>query len=419
MTNQQKPVNNNPLCNQAKKTPATSPLVASMGVLINFLQAHFTSFPNVNILLAMLLGLCVIGEELHAEQSQTLLIPSQKMRVKTRVRLGKGWENFRVLHPNGEGFVIPIKVKVDKGYGNTYTGTGGISFGVSADGTVNSIHGYYDTSTTYMDVNWYSDDTFLLGSSISPGYYQIDVAGDLTGPAGRCGKSSVEGQGAKLVYQGSGYFPQRTYSNGWTVTVDLDECSACSQGTCEPGGVSAKLGSIDLSVGLGKSAMGISKASIRALYPTSGLTNPGFLNLDLNSDAELISISDTPRQVRLPSGLVDIQVIDSFAYELRFYSPASVGSKDENGIYLLTGQALKTVRISNPDASSTVFNRLAISETIGSQTRTSEYSYDVGAKSWTLTQPDGLGSEVVSTVETLSTTGNPCLLYTSPSPRDS
>lgn len=353
-----------------------------------------------------LLLLLIFASETKAQQTgQTLVFPNQRLHLKTKIKLGSGWEDFRVLYPNGASFVIPTRVMVEKTGGTSYTGTGGIEFFVEGNGVVSYIDTYYDEGTGYLDVSPVGD-RFIFGAGVFPGYYQINVSGELLGQNGPAGKAHAEGESAQII-QLPGLIPARNYQGGWTITVDFEDCSPCSSGDCEPGSTQAGLGSIDLSIGLGRSVLGGSVASIKAQYPNKGLGKPNFLNLKLSSDAELISSSNYPRQVRLPSGLVDIVVLDAYSYELLFYSPENVGAKDSSGFYQATGSHFRKVRIANPDASSTVFNRLHVTEFKCSGSKTTEYSYDAANNAWSLIRPDALGSETISTVETSTANGNP------------
>ncbi len=348
----------------------------------------------------------ISASETRAQQTgQTLVFPNQRLHLKTNIKLGSGWEDFRVLYPNGASFVIPTRVMVEKTSGTSYTGTGGIIFFVEGNGVVSFIDTYYDEGTGYLDVSPVGD-TFIFGAGVFPGYYQINVSGELHGPNGPAGKAHAEGESARVI-QLPGIIPTRNYQGGWTITVDFEDCGPCSSGDCEPGATQAELGSIDLSIGLGRSVLGGSVASIKAQYPNLGLAKPNLLNLQFTADAELISTTIYPRQVLLPSGLVDIVVIDPYSYELLFYAPENVGAKDGAGFYQTTGSHFRKVRIANPDASSTVFNRLHVTEFKCSGSKTTEYSYDAANNAWSLIRPDALGSESVSTVETSTANGNP------------
>lgn len=366
--------------------------------------SHHQSF-CLRALLVLLIALVVVPLARTEQTGQILAFPNQRLNLKTKIKLGQGWENFRVMYPSGAAFVIPTRLMVEKNSGESYAGTGGISFFVEGNGTVAHVDTYYDEGTSYQDVAPIGD-TFVFGANVFAGFYQINVSGELMGPNGEAGRAQADGESAQVV-QVSGISPSRNYQGGWTITVDFDDCGPCSSGDCEPGATQAEVGSIDLTIGLGRSVRGGSLATIKAQRPNKGLARPNLLNLNLTSDAELVSFANCPRQVRLPSGLVDIVAQDPYAYELRFYSPDNVGIKDASGLYQTTGSHFRKVRIANPEASPTVFNRLHVTEFTCTGNRTTEYSYAAATNTWSLVRPDGLGSQTVSVNETLAANGSP------------
>lgn len=87
-------------------------------------------------LFVFLLPLVALPCSLRAEQTgQQLVFPSHRLNLLINVQLGSGWEEFRVLHPSGAGFVIPTQLMVHRGSAKALY-DGGISFFVDASGTV-------------------------------------------------------------------------------------------------------------------------------------------------------------------------------------------------------------------------------------------------------------------------------------------
>jgi RHS repeat-associated protein len=141
-----------------------------------------------------------------------------------------------------------------------------------------------------------------------------------------------------------------------------------------------------------------------------GLNRPGdtaaLIPLITNQDVILKLNGTSPRQVKSPQGLVDIGTINSYKYELRCYYETDL-ARDGGGAYILDSNgwytlnsgatAFSTWTVENPDASSTVYNRLNITEARGGDSRTFAFTYTTTPQHWDLAKP---GSYTVTTSKT-------------------
>lgn len=341
------------------------------------------------------------------QAEQELIFGPQRLLIKVQVRLGRGWEDFAVRHPDGASFGAPVQMHFTGTIGGTEvekTYAGAVYFHVDGNGTVSSVD-------TYVDVDSWgiisSDEYFVIGPAW-PGQHKISAGSqspDMTGVSSDGGSVS-----ARVITAGPGEIvPFKIYQDSLTLTVHLDEkCLECE--TCEAGRVTASLGSLECDIALGKSVYGATKARLSSQLPHRGLASPASLELSLAADSEVIAVDGLPRQVRSANALVDIQVLSDFAYELQFYGLAAMGAQNGDGTYELNGSPMKTVKVENPDASASIYNRLKISEINGSHIRATEYEYDEETNSWTLIYPDSLGSAVQETVETLDSEGSPSMI---------
>jgi RHS repeat-associated protein len=176
----------------------------------------------------------------------------------------------------------------------------------------------------------------------------------------------------------------------------------------EPASVTAKLGSVQLRLGLGKAAADFSAGELRldAAAMTPAIYDPAALTVALHSDSVTETIrtaAGTLRQVKSPQTFADIVPLASAVYEVRFYSPDQVGVQDAGTkIYALSGDPFASVRIENPDAAAALANRLRISESRGGVSKVSDFAYDAATSQWTLSAGGGLREEslVIATVGT-------------------
>lgn len=175
---------------------------------------------------------------------------------------------------------------------------------------------------------------------------------------------------------------------------------------CPPGVAECLNESVDLSLSLGSSSFGETAGSLllKSATPSPSLATPQSLvhYYVREGETKVINPQGTLRQLLSPQALADIVVINNFKYEVRFYARANAGAKDEgSGLYVPVGSPYQTVTIENPDASATVYNRLRISESIGS--KTNEYIWSDEQQGWELATGNGERRESKSTVVDAST----------------
>lgn len=105
------------------------------------------------------------------------------------------------------------------------------------------------------------------------------------------------------------------------------------------------------------------------------------------------------RQVKSAESLADVYVISGSEYDVRFYRLVDVGAK-VNGIYTVSGQPFITWKVKNPNPSTT--DRLQLSKIQVGLTETSEYTRDVAANSWSLSE--GVGARLVTKTSIINPT---------------
>jgi YD repeat-containing protein len=175
-------------------------------------------------------------------------------------------------------------------------------------------------------------------------------------------------------------------------------CCECSQGVCPvPGSGKTGLHSIDLVLYLGNISNGKSagRLFIQSEKMRPELATPAGLHYDgVSAEVEVIKWTHCwLRQLMAPQALVDIVVIDEFKYDIRFYYPNDAGSKNALGLYEPTGAPFVVWTIENPDASATTYNRLGVTKTVETAVTVSEYVWNAGTTTWSLSTGNGLKTE--------------------------
>ena len=133
---------------------------------------------------------------------------------------------------------------------------------------------------------------------------------------------------------------------------------------------------------------------VRAEEPSLDLATPGTLADHVDSSVEVLKDTNgVIRQVYAPQALADVVPVTEFKYEVRFYLPADVGGLDTNGYYEVSGQPFVTWRIENPDASTSVYNRIYIQEIWENSTGVHDFVWSEEDSKWTLEKGNGLRVE--------------------------
>lgn len=162
-------------------------------------------------------------------------------------------------------------------------------------------------------------------------------------------------------------------------------------------GGSFDLGSVKGSLSLGSDAAGFSAGAllVDADAITAALYTPSALVPAAAEDGAVEIVRTTSgvlRQVKAPQVLADVVVLDASTYEVRFYPLAQVGAQDSTTkIYAVSGTAAAVYKFENPDAPN--LTTLRITETRGSGTKVTEYSFDSATSTWSLSRGNGLRQE--------------------------
>lgn len=155
----------------------------------------------------------------------------------------------------------------------------------------------------------------------------------------------------------------------------------CDAGS--PGDGKDSLSSVEVNLNLGhrngNQAAGV--LGVEADQITAALYSPSALNAIVPTAPDVIVVRDSNqavRQVDAPQCLADVETIDSATYEVRFYYASQVGAQDPGThLFALSGSPYVVFQFKNPDAG-TATNRLQVTETRGSQIKTTLYT-DSGA----------------------------------------
>ncbi len=98
----------------------------------------------------------------------------------------------------------------------------------------------------------------------------------------------------------------------------------------------------------------------------------------------------TLRQIRSPQSAVEVVALDEFRYEMRFYHPDQVADISTNEtVDPPEADPFVVWRIENPDASTNVYNRLHITQIVGSTSNRTEFIWSE-TNGWSYVQGGGL-----------------------------
>jgi hypothetical protein len=90
-------------------------------------------------------------------------------------------------------------------------------------------------------------------------------------------------------------------------------------------------------------------------------------------------------------GLADIVVIDDYGYEIQFYTPENVGTKNATtGLYEPTGTPYKVWKIENPQLDDSKLDKVRITESVNGTDYVQDWEYNEAVKDWELTDGGGL-----------------------------
>jgi len=179
------------------------------------------------------------------------------------------------------------------------------------------------------------------------------------------------------------------------VCVGCLACSASNQEYCDKIAAAGylRLASIDVRFSLGQAEKGRSAGDlyIRSKVPNADMSTPkGLVFNSLVRGVKPVYDEKGLRQVLAPKTFVDIHVIDSFNYEIRFYDPSARNGKQGN-LYTLDPSALPNTiwRIQNPDSVATIYNRLVLTEIKDGSSSINEYVWNATEHTWSLSKNSG------------------------------
>ncbi|MBN1907301.1 MAG: RHS repeat-associated core domain-containing protein [Deltaproteobacteria bacterium] len=174
------------------------------------------------------------------------------------------------------------------------------------------------------------------------------------------------------------------------IEVGCGQCSDCANA----GSGDSDLSSIDTQFSVGKTSQGRSAGTIYLAADTIDPINstPQILKFSsFNNDTLVLYDGATLRQIVAPETFVDIVTINAYKYEIRFLRPDELGSLS-NGFYTPVTGAVPFVKwtIENPDSSSTIYNRLRITEDRDGNIKSADYTWDEAQSTWSLSKGNGL-----------------------------
>ena len=140
--------------------------------------------------------------------------------------------------------------------------------------------------------------------------------------------------------------------------VFLHNTWSCGGETCyQPGSLEAKTGSLDVKVGLGRTALGEPAGFIYIHHETANLQmNPLAFQVFGNHGVRSLYNGNVLRQVKIPQGLADIvwfSPTNPVAVEIKFYADA--GSQ-VNGFYQPVGSHYARLKFENPGQNTALVN---------------------------------------------------------------
>ena len=156
-----------------------------------------------------------------------------------------------------------------------------------------------------------------------------------------------------------------------------------------PGGGYVNIGSVDIRIGLGGSRAGKSAGELflRSDALTTNIYTPSALIMSTLDPSVQTRLQDgSLRQIKAPHALIDVVTNSAADYSLVFYRSEDVTGTNANGLYMVVSNAdpISTWRIYNPDPNTNQYERLAVDEVVGSNTKSFMYEWDAVSNTWSL-----------------------------------
>ncbi len=197
---------------------------------------------------------------------------------------------------------------------------------------------------------------------------------------------------------GSGPFANTTVSGGG--------CSSCGgRNSVGQDSHNSSAASAEFSLGQATAQFSAGSLALSAGSPDLSLATPAALRFtgpNLPGVTVVTNSDGSLRQVNAPQALADIVINNAFSYDINYYLPSQVTGQ-ASGIYQVSGNPFVTWTIENPDASTTSYNRLRITETRGLDVRVYDYTYNAATGSWVIDYPGGVREDATTTTTTFAT----------------
>lgn len=130
------------------------------------------------------------------------------------------------------------------------------------------------------------------------------------------------------------------------------------------------------------------KEQVKIVYPTGRILTENNLPVEVIYDNDNII-----RQVNSPNALADIVVVNDYKYEIRYYAPADVGSKDTNGYYTVSGTPFEKYTIENPNASDSDIDDVKVTHNADTSTYITDYQYIEASNTWKTIEGEGMRTD--------------------------
>ena len=173
------------------------------------------------------------------------------------------------------------------------------------------------------------------------------------------------------------------YAQG-TLTLKSDCLTSCNSGNCVGGGGEANNNSVDIVISLGYADFGQTEVTLTAEtnVPCAALTTPSLLQVNGSNSPDVQVIGNPIQQVKSPTMLAVIQVVNASSYTVSLYDNSMVVTNHSLGSpYVLNSGSTPFCvwTIANPTPGN--YNLVNVTETRGSASYVANYTYstDLGA----------------------------------------
>lgn len=122
-----------------------------------------------------------------------------------------------------------------------------------------------------------------------------------------------------------------------------------------------------VSLGTGADGRAVGNLRIDETIMSANTATPVRLKVDsdYSTPIEVLRDGESIRQVKVSQGLIDVVTLDAYSYEIRFYDSIDVDPVGVSGFYEVSGTPVSVWTVENPSASTSDFDELKISHTLG------------------------------------------------------